>query len=173
MKGTDLMGRKIKLLVCLTAALLLISCASAGAEELVDYHNSYVENVNSKLPEINTLNEKSLSSASFEEALDVQKNELLPLVNEIKDYIDSQEPESDIVKEYHLLRADQVDTWYEAFQMKHDVLESVVDQSISDEEANEIIMEADEKFMEAGEKAQEADQKMVDLADEHNLELEE
>ncbi|TFJ91288.1 hypothetical protein [Lentibacillus salicampi] len=167
------MGRKMKLFITLTAVLLLAACASAEAEELVDYHNGYVENVNGKLMEIDTLNEKSLSSASYEDALNVQENELMPLVNDIKDYMDSQEPESDVVKEYHSLRADQVDTWYEAFQMKFDVLKKMVNQSISEEEANEVIMEADEKYMEAGEKAQMADQKMEDLADEHNLELEE
>ncbi|GGK08606.1 hypothetical protein GCM10007063_33770 [Lentibacillus kapialis] len=139
----------------------------------MDYHNGYVENVNNKITEINTLNEKSLSSASIEEALDIQTNELLPLVDEIKDYMDSQEPEPEVVKEYHSLRVDQVDTWYEAFQMKFDVLEKMVDKSISEAEADKVLMEADEKYMEAGEKAQKADQKMEDLADEYNLELEE
>ncbi|ALX47198.1 hypothetical protein [Lentibacillus amyloliquefaciens] len=162
---------RLKLFVCLNVLLVLAACSSAEAEELVDYHNGYVENVNSKLIDINTLNEKSSSSASFEEAYDVQKNELLPIVNEIKDYIDSQDPESETVKEYHSMRADQVETWYEAFQMKFDVLEKMVKESISEEEANEIIMEADEKFVEAGEKAQKADQKMESLAEEHNLQL--
>lgn len=117
------MDRNIKLFICFAVLLLLAACASAESEELADYHNGYVENVNSKLTKIDTLNEKSLSSASFEEAYTVQKNELFPIVNEIKDYMDSQEPESKVVKEYHSLRADQVDAWYDAFQMKYDVLE--------------------------------------------------
>ncbi|SFA91148.1 hypothetical protein SAMN04488072_103219 [Lentibacillus halodurans] len=167
------MKRHLLLFGCIAVLLLLAACTSAETEELMDYHNGYVDHVNSKITEINTLSEKSLSSASFEEALDIQTNELLPLVNEIKDYMDSQEPESNVVKEYHSLRSDQVDTWYEAFQMKYDVLEKMVNESISEEEADEIIMDADNNFMEAGEKAQKADKKIEDLADEHNLELEE
>lgn len=165
------MDRKLKLFISFMT--MLVACTSAESEELVNYHNGYVDNVNSKITAINTLNEKSLSSASFEEAYNVQKDELLPLVDEIKDYMDSQESETDVVQAYHSLRVEQVETWYEAFQMKFDVLEQMTNESISEEEANDIILQADDKFMEAGEKAQEADQKLADLADEHNLELEE
>lgn len=166
------MGRKLKLFGCIAVLLLLTACASAEAEELVEYHNNYVDEVNSKIEEINTLNQQSLSAASFQEAYEIQESELLPLVNEIKTYIDEQAPESELVKEYHALRKDQLHTWHEAFQMKFEVLGQMAEESISEAEANEIIMEADNKFIEAGEKAQEADQRMQELAEEHNLELE-
>ncbi|MBY7143987.1 hypothetical protein KFZ56_13220 [Virgibacillus sp. NKC19-3] len=151
---------------------LFTACSSAEGDELVDYQNGYVENVVNKTEEVDQKFQESLEAQTMEEMIEMQENEVMPMVSEIGEYIDDQEPETDDVKEYHDMRAEEMSIWEEAFDLRFEALEKMANNE-SDQEVDELIAQSDEKLDESDEIGMEVEQKLGELVEEYNLEFEE
>lgn len=163
--------------VFLFAGLLLLvfitACQSAEADEVLEYHNDYVENVANKMDDIDVANEKIWMADTDEEAMDAIDNDLEPLLNNMKDYMDKQDPEKDATKEYHELRLNAFNAFYDSLQMDIETFRGLMDESISEEEADERYEQSDAKFAEAQELSEKAEDKIDELADKYKFEEEE
>src|SRR5699024_1209633 len=119
-KGKFIM-RKMKQLFLFAILLFMVTlaaCSSPEAEEVLDYHNDFVDNVIPKVEEIEELNTKVIAAQTEEEALEIQKNEITPLIHEVSDYVESQKPEMDVAKEYHEMRLGWATAWSEAVDLE-------------------------------------------------------
>lgn len=149
--------------------LILTSCStSPEAEEIAKYHNDYVENVNSLATQVDEQIQKSFATESPQETYDLQTENVLPLIDEIKKYIEDMQPESGEVKELHEMRLKQLSAWEEAFKLQYQALEKTVAEE-SEEEVSKLLKESDQKLLEAAELGQQADNKLVKLAEEHDV----
>ncbi|SEP95520.1 hypothetical protein SAMN05216232_1439 [Virgibacillus subterraneus] len=165
--------KKIFFITGLFIILLLTACASETAKELVEYHNSYLNNVNSKGQELDKIIKKSLNTSTPTEAYQLQKEKAMPIVKEVEEYINSQDPKTDIVKELHQMRLEQFKLWHEGIQLKFQAVKKMGNQSVSQQETKDIIEESNRILKDAMELGKKADNKFLELADEHGLELEE
>ncbi|GAE94473.1 hypothetical protein JCM21714_3633 [Gracilibacillus boraciitolerans JCM 21714] len=163
--------KNILKIAVITTVITLVACSSPEAEAIVDYHDGYIKNVSDKVEEIDTINEKSLTSATYEQAYAIQKEELLPIINAIKEYMHSNEPEDESVTKYHNLRLKQVNTWIEGFEIQLDALEKLTAEEIFESELNELIAGAQTKISESFELAAQAEAELESLVSEYNLEV--
>ncbi|MEN2467393.1 hypothetical protein [Ornithinibacillus sp. FSL M8-0202] len=165
------MIKRILLIVILVLLTFLVACnTSPEAEELAAYHNDYVENVNSLASQVDIEVQKSFATETPEETLDLQTKNVLPLISSIKEHIESQNPESEAVKELHNLRLNQLSAWEEAFNLQYQALEKTVNEE-EEEEVTELLQQSDEKLLETAQYGQEADNKLRELAEKYNVSL--
>src|SRR5699024_7466984 len=100
-------------------AMMLAACSSE-ADEIVDYHNGYIDNVADRMDEMVDMGIEVLND---EEVLGADEDVLLPFLTELKDYMDSQEElEHDVMKEYHSLSKDAFDKLHEVFHLYYKAL---------------------------------------------------
>lgn len=162
--------KKLLLLSMLAIITALAACSSPEADELVHYHNDFVETVNPKAEQIDMELQELAMIEAPDEALQFQNENITPIVNEIMEYINSMEPETEVVKELHELRLSQLSSWSEGFEFRHKAMERAAE-SAEEQEINQLIQQSDEKFMETMENAQKADAKLVEMAEEFNVEI--
>ncbi|MEN2767525.1 hypothetical protein [Ornithinibacillus xuwenensis] len=150
----------------------LVACGSSPeGDALAEYHNNYVENVNSLASQVDVEVQKSFSTESPEETYKLQTENVLPLIKEVKEHIESMAPESKVVKEIHELRLEQLTAWEEAFDLQYEALEKTI-AAASEGEVNDLLTRSDQKLVEAAEFGQKADERLLELAEEHNVTLE-
>jgi Tfp pilus assembly protein PilP len=162
--------KRTLIVLIISILLLLVGCSSSEGEELVNYHKNYVENVNTIAEKVDVELQKSFLTETPEETYELQTKNVKPLIIEIKEYIESQKPESEPVKELHELRLKQLGAWEEAFNLQYQALEKTIE-SASEEEVSEILLKSDQKIAEAAELGQKADEKMGKLAEDLNVSL--
>lgn len=162
--------KKLFLISMLAIITVLAACSSPEAEELVKYHNDFVETVNPKAEQIDMELQELAMIEAPDEALKFQNENITPIVNEIMEYIHSMEPETEVVKELHELRLSQLNSWSEGFELRHKAMERAAE-SAEEQEINQLVQQSDEKFMETMENAQKADAKLVEMAEEYNVEM--
>ncbi|WP_042146799.1 hypothetical protein [Paucisalibacillus sp. EB02] len=147
------MKKKILLLlVGLALMVVLAACSSPEADEVLDYHNAMVDEINPKLEQIDGLYTKIDTVETDQEALEVYDNELLPLLTEIKEYYDSQSLEYDVAKEYHSLHVELANAMYDAVIKEKEFVEAFLDESKSEEDLLALEAELVELNTIAGEK---------------------
>ncbi|SET34322.1 hypothetical protein SAMN05216389_10975 [Oceanobacillus limi] len=156
--------------LCLFILMTLVACSSPETDELVEYHNNYIDVINEKAELVDQAVFKSMNVETPEEALEIQKNEVMPLVNEIKDFMNSQEVETEAVKEFHDLRMEQIEAFASSVELQYEALEKTVDMA-SKEQINKLVEESDAKYTEAMEKSQKAEDRLAELADEYDVEF--
>lgn len=155
----------------LSIVAVLGACSSPETDELVEYHNSYIEKVNPKVQEIDQLLVQSSQATTLENAYKMEKDEVKPLVEEVTQYISNQKPETDVVKELNELRIEQFKTWSDAFDSRLQALEVAINKSENDPEVQNLMQQFEDKLGKAAEIRQEADQKFTEFAKEYNVEL--
>lgn len=163
--------------VFLFAGIILLffitGCQSADANEVLEYHNSYVENVGNKMAEIAEVDEEIWDAETDQEAMELMDNELEPLIDSMKDYMDKQNPEKDPTKEYHEIRKKSVDSFYESMKLDIVTFRGIMDDSLTEEEVEENYEESAIIFEEALDHQEEAEEKIAELSDKYKFEDEE
>ncbi|WP_096274154.1 hypothetical protein [Paucisalibacillus globulus] len=128
------MKKLLLLLVGLTLMVVLAACSSPEEDEVLDYHNAMVDEINPKLEQVDGLYTKIETVATDEEALEVYDNELLPLLTEIKEYYESQSLEHDVAKDYHSLHIELANAMYDAVEKEREFVEAFLDTTKSEED---------------------------------------
>lgn len=148
--------------------IILAGCSSAEEDEVLEYHNDFVDYTNPKLEEIEELGNEMDTAETNEEAYEIENDEIIPIVEDIKAYFDDQDPKEDVTKEYHDLRAAWADNYYEGFQAEDEAYEALLDDS--GDEADELFDEADDQIAQANEDVEKANEKWDDIVDEYEFE---
>lgn len=162
--------KKLRVIFGILIIISLVACSSPESEELTEYHNSYVETINTKAMMVDQELQKSLRAESPAIALEMQQKNVLPLVDEIQEFIHSRNPETEVVIELHKMRVNQLDTWAEAVRLRYQALEKTVEKA-SEEEIEKLIVESDEKLLDAQKTGAKADERFEELADEYKVDL--
>jgi hypothetical protein len=154
--------KKILTVIGIMFIMVLAACSSPEADEVLEYHNEMAENINPKLDEIDTIYTKVASAATDEEALEIFDTELVPLLDEIKDYYEKQDVVTDVAKEYHKLHVDLVNAMNDVVLKEKEYLTAFLDESTSEED----ILALEAELEELNEVAAEKDQAVADRWDE-------
>ncbi|WP_077327780.1 hypothetical protein [Virgibacillus siamensis] len=163
-------GKKVLFLIGLSIVMLLAACASEQAKEIVEYHNSYLKNVNDKGEELDKIIKQSLQEANPKAAYQMQKEKAMPIVKDIAEYLKSQDPKTDVVKELHRMRLNQFEKWEKGMNMKFDAVKKM-GEGIGEQKAKELVNKANEQLKKAIELGKKADEKFLNLAEEYNVQL--
>lgn len=165
------MRRRLVFVSYILITISLIGCsASAHSEELADYYNSYVNTVNDLGEKIDEQTEKLVMIEDPEEALSFHNEMIVPLVQEVEEFITSVEPKSEVVQELHEMRLKQLNSWFQGFELRTEAFEEAA--TSGDEEAVITLIEkSDSKFYEASQHAFMADHLFIQMAREHNVKL--
>ncbi|HLQ70630.1 MAG TPA: hypothetical protein VK142_02455 [Bacillota bacterium] len=161
---------KKKFLFFLTAGLLMIlsACSTPEADEVLEYHNDFVDYTNPKIDEINRFFDEMERVETNEEAYEIEKNKITSVIKDIKDYVDEQNPKEDITKEYHQLRSKWADHYYESIETQNDAYKALLDGS--EDKAEELFDESGEQMADANDYNKQANEKWDDIMDEFEFE---
>lgn len=162
--------KKFFLFTGLFLLIFMAACQSADADEVLEYHNGYVENVSDKMDDIDVANEKIYTAETDDEAMDIVENELEPLLDDMKNYMDKQDPEKDPTIEYHELRSKAYDAFYDSMKLDIETYKGIIDGSLTEEEADKNYDESEAMFMDAQKHQEKADEKIEELSDKYKFE---
>src|SRR5690625_7442897 len=112
--------RKVWLFVGIALMVIVSACSSPEAEEVLNYHNDMVDDMNPKLDQIEGLYGEMETVETEEEAVEIHTDKILPLIAEIKEFFDSQDPNEDATKEYHKVTSKSIDLLRESDTLEHD-----------------------------------------------------
>lgn len=164
--------RKILLFASLLVLLFTVACQSAESKEIIEYHNGYIDNVESEFDSIDALIDQMWSVESDEEVKDIITNELEPKITAMKEYMDEQDPKKEDTIAYHELRSGAIHAISESIELSMKAIQGLVDETITEDEFEDMLDQADEKSEEAAELGDKANDKIDELAEKHNLEEE-
>ena len=166
--------KRISLFIGILLLVLVTACQAADADEVLEYHNSYIENVMEKAVEIDGITEKVWEEdTEDEDVLNLVNNDLEPLIEEMKAYMDKQDPESDDAKEYHKLRMDWFNSYYDVIKIDIQTYKGIINDTMSDSEIEKSFNESESKFNESLELAKIADEKIDELSEKYKFRDEE
>lgn len=173
--------RKTLGLISILLLMVLAACSSPEEEELLDYHNNIVDEVKPKLDEIEEISNEmynELSMAETDEEVynvldgfyDTFTDEIIPLTEEVQDFYDSQDLETEEALEYHEMRKAAATKLNEAINVEHETYGKLLDDEITEDEFFMDLVESEEMAEEAIELDQEADEKWDEISDEYDFE---
>src|SRR5690625_8008754 len=97
--------RKVWLFVGIALMVIVSACSSPEAEEVLNYHNDMVDDMNPKLDQIEGLYGEMETVETEEEAVEIHTDKILPLIAELKDSFDQQDQKEEEPKKYHNRRS--------------------------------------------------------------------
>jgi|SRR5699024_945216 len=166
----------LKRTVLFLGLVLLMTLAACGgspeAKELKEYHEKYADNVDSNHNEIYHLLTEAENASDLQMEYSINKEKVQPIVEEIHQFVNGQNPETDAVKELHKIRVKEYNTWKEAFDQRLEALKLALNTSLENPEVNQLLDKFDEKITESNELGVEANEKLLKLVDEYGLKLE-
>lgn len=162
--------RKLLLFVSLSIILVLTACGSSSVgKDLVTYQNNFTKKVTPKINEVNQILKDSENDEGADVAYNTAKDKILPIVDEIKSYLHSEEPETGEVQDVHEQRVQAFDAYAEAHHLRADALQKLMEGKR--EEADKVMDQSFEQ-MDTFTKLNEQFQKdYADLMEENNVEV--
>lgn len=164
------MKKIIYAVIALSSIWLLTACSSAEADEVLEFHNDMVDYVNPRMDDLLELNDEILWMTSEEDALELQKNEIIPALKEIQDYIHSKDPKYEITKEYHELIRNWMDALSEAVHLETEAVEGLLAGTLTEDEAWELIRLSEEAVDESLKYDKQVYDKWEEIKEEYNFE---
>lgn len=170
-KGGESLVKKMSLFIGLLLLVLVTACQAADANEVLEYHNDYVDNVLEKVFEIDSIDDQIWNEDLEEEdAINLIDNDLEPLLEDLKSYMDKLDPEGDDARDYHELRMDWFNAYYDVVKTDLETYRGIINDTMSDEEINDKFEETEIKFDKSLELAEKADKKIDELSDKYKFE---
>lgn len=158
------------------ASILLFTfaaaCSSAEEDEVLDYHNDLVDELNPKMDEIDALYNEMSTAATDEEVDEIFQDKMIPLTEEVQTFFDEQEKEleTDVAKDYHEMRKNAAMKLNEAITLEYETIEQIIAGELEENEIMEAIEESENMANEALELDAEAEEKWEELSDEYDFE---
>lgn len=151
--------RKVFLTVLAISTVLFISaCSSKEEQEVLDLHNDLVDEVYPIYDDFIDVSDGLSMTATDEEVYALFESDLVPMAEEIEQFFDDRDPESDVAREYYDLRNEEyqylVDFIYESEAMLGEYIDGTLSEAEFDEKAAEVSVYM-EKYYEAYEVAEE------------------
>lgn len=152
--------------------IFLVACQSAESKEVLEYHNNYVENIQEKMNDVERINEEIWDSDSDDIILNAIDVELYPLLEQMKVYMDQQDPKYKETKGYNDLRLTAFNMFYDSMNLEMESFRGVLIDELSEEEVEKILKKSKNKFEEAKILEQKANKKIEKLSEKYKFDCE-
>lgn len=154
----------------LVLLIFLAACNSAESKELLEYHNGLVDKVLDRMEEIDEGYDKIDIAESDDEVIEIAQQDMLPVLEEIKAYMEDQNPEKEDTKEYHKLRMEWVTGYYDLVTTELQAMEDYINDDISEEEFDNIVEDLYTQLEEVNDLSVKADDKIDELSEKYEFE---
>lgn len=165
--------KKLISFACFSMILVLAACSSSVKDELVDYQNNYVKHVNSKVFKLQDYDNQINQEQDPKKIYNILTKKSIPLLKQVKDYLDSVDVKSDEVKKLHQIRQDQFDDWLRAYNLKVKAIKYAFPPATETDQQKfkDTVEKVNQYAKMAQEKGSEYDKKVHKLADKYNVKL--
>lgn len=155
--------------ITIVMVLFISACGSKEEDEVLDFHNDWVDTVHPIYMEVGELGNE-IMMLSDEEAFEKIDQELVPKAEESQKFFDDYEVETEPATEYYGLRKSANEDFVAYSLEARDASADFLDGTISEEEFNEQILEAMDYMDQFVEKTEQADQRWEEIFDEYGFE---
>lgn len=160
--------KRFLILISLLFIMMMTACSSSEADEVLDFHNEFVDEMHPKIKKMEELYQ-ALIMADSDEAVNEIADEMIPLTEEVHSFFDSQELEHEVALEYHEIRAKSAILLNESITLEYETIQQIMKDELSEDEIMEAIEEANTMAKEALELDEEAAKKWEEIAKEYNF----
>ncbi|HLR14262.1 MAG TPA: hypothetical protein VK144_00425 [Bacillota bacterium] len=155
--------------ITIVMVLFISACGSKEEDEVLDFHNDWVDNVHPIYLEIGDIGEE-IMMLSDNEAFEKIEQELIPKVEETEKFFDDYDVETEPATEYYGLRKSANEEFATYSYEARDALAGYLDGTITEEELNNRTIEAMGYMDQFIEKSDQADQRWEEIFDEYGFE---
>lgn len=161
--------RKTFLLMSLSLSIMLTACSSEEGNEIIDYHNDFIDEVISKTEVIKNAYSE-IEYVEDDKAVEVLKKEIPPVLEDIKKYMDAQKPKKEDTKAYHQLRLKEINYYIDLIKYETNALSDYIEDEITEAEFDEFLEALQVKYDEYELLTIEANEKIEELSEKYSLE---
>lgn len=173
------MKKKTYLLFSLILMLVIVAgCSSKEADEIVDVHNDFYENVAQPMEDIgNKFDEASMQidieDPNMDEFISFMEDDMSSSIDELKTYVeDYDEPSTDEAKNYYNEITDSFDIIFEGLDKSIEMTIGAAEESLSETELMDLMTDIEELEVKADEKQKKLEEMREDYVEEYDIEFE-
>lgn len=173
------MKKKTYLLFSLILMLVIVAgCSSKEADEIVDVHNDFYENVAQPMEDIgNEFDEASMQidieDPNMDEFISFMEDDMSSSIDELKTYVeDYDEPSTDEAKNYYNEITDSFDIIFEGLDKSIEMTIGAAEESLSETELMDLMTDIEELEVKADEKQKKLEEMREDYVEEYDIEFE-
>lgn len=173
------MKKKTYLLFSLILMLVIVAgCSSKEADEIVDVHNDFYENVAQPMEDIgNEFDEASMQidieDPDMDEFISFMEDDMSSSIDELKTYVeDYDEPSTDEAKNYYNEITDSFDIIFEGLDKSIEMTIGAAEESLSETELMDLMTDIEELEVKADEKQKKLEEMREDYVEEYDIEFE-
>ena len=173
------MKKKTYLLFSLILILVIVAgCSSKEADEIVDVHNDFYENVAQPMEDIgNEFDEASMQidieDPNMDEFISFMEDDMSSSIDELKTYVeDYDEPSTDEAKNYYNEITDSFDIIFEGLDKSIEMTIGAAEESLSETELMDLMTDIEELEVKADEKQKKLEEMREDYVEEYDIEFE-
>lgn len=173
------MKKKTYLLFNLILMLVIVAgCSSKEADEIVDVHNDFYENVAQPMEDIgNEFDEASMQidieDPDMDEFISFMEDDMSSSIDELKTYVeDYDEPSTDEAKNYYNEITDSFDIIFEGLDKSIEMTIGAAEESLSETELMDLMTDIEELEVKADEKQKKLEEMREDYVEEYDIEFE-
>lgn len=149
--------------------LFISACSSKEEDEVLDFHNDWVDTVQPIYMEVGELGNE-IMMLSDEEAFEKIDQELVPMAEEAQEFFDDYEVETEPATEYYDLRNSANEDFVAYSLESRDAAADFLDGTITEQEFNERMYVAMDYMDQFVEKKEQADKRWEEIFDEYGFE---
>lgn len=173
------MKKKTYLLFSLVLILVVVAgCSSKEADEIVDVHNDFYENVAQPMEDIgDKFDEASMQidieDPDMDEFISFMEDDMSSSIDELKTYVeDYDEPSTDEAKNYYNEITDSFDVIFEGLDKSIEMTIGAAEESLSETELMDLMTDIEELEVKADEKQKKLEEMREDYVEEYDIEFE-
>lgn len=158
--------------------VIVAGCSSKEADEIVDVHNDFYENVAQPMEDIgNEFDEASMQidieDPNMDEFISFMEDDMSSSIDELKTYVeDYDEPSTDEAKNYYNEITDSFDIIFEGLDKSIEMTIGAAEESLSETELMDLMTDIEELEVKADEKQKKLEEMREDYVEEYDIEFE-
>lgn len=173
------MKQKAYFLFSLVLILVVVAgCSSKEADEIVDVHNDFNENVAVPMEELGDKFDEAtmqieMDEPDMDEFISFMEDDIGSSIDELKTYVeDYDEPSTDEAKNYYNELTDAFSLIFEGLDKSIELTIGAAEESISETELMDLMTELEDLEVKADEKQKKLDEMRDEYMEEYDLEFE-
>lgn len=158
--------------------VIVAGCSSKEADEIVDVHNDFYENVAQPMEDIgDKFDEASMQidieDPNMDEFISFMEDDMSSSIDELKTYVeDYDEPSTDEAKNYYNEITDSFDIIFEGLDKSIEMTIGAAEESLSETELMDLMTDIEELEVKADEKQKKLEEMREDYVEEYDIEFE-
>ena len=177
--GETIMKQKTYLLFSLILILVIVAgCSSNEADEIVEVHNDFYENVAQPMEELGDEFDEAtmqieMDEPDMDEFISFMEDDIGSSIDELKTYVeDYDEPSTDEAKNYYNELTDAFNVIFEGLDKSIEMTVGAAEESLSETELMDLMTELEDLEVEADEKKEKLEEMREDYVEEYDIEFE-